>query len=242
MDAAATRLNMSAVRAEANESRSALAASGLTRQFASGRGVADIDLNVLPRQFTALVGPSGAGKTTLLRLLAGIERPDAGVLLRFGERNARARRGDARIALVFQRPRLVSQLSAVENVLAGRLGHLSRWRGLLKRFDERDWTLAFDCLERVGLLSHAADRASLLSGGEQQRVAIARALAQEPLVLLADEPVASLDPANARIVLGILRGCADRGLAVVASLHQPELAIEFADRVVALKDGRIEVA
>lgn len=239
MGTAAIGLMPAPAQAGADTNGSALAASGLTREFATGRGVFDVTLKIQQREFLALVGPSGAGKTTLLRLLAGVERSDGGTLMRFGDRHALARRGDTRVALVFQRPRLVGRLSAVENVLAGRLGHMTRWRGLLKRFDKHDWTLAFECLDRVGLLSHAADRADRLSGGEQQRVSIARALAQEPRVLLADEPVASLDPVNARIVLGSLRQCADEGLAVVASLHQPELAREFADRIVALKDGRI---
>ncbi len=220
----------------------AVAAIGLTREFRSGRGVFDVDLHVESRQFLALVGPSGAGKTTLLRLLAGIERPDAGALTRFGDQDASACRGDTRVALVFQRPRLVGRLSAVENVLAGRLGHLPRWKGLLKRFAARDWTLAFECLDQVGLLAHAGDRADRLSGGEQQRVSIARALAQQPRVLLADEPVSSLDPLNARLVLGLLRQCADQGLAVVASLHQPDLALEFSDRIIALSNGRIEAS
>lgn len=240
MDAAPLGLMPLLAKANDGASEPPLVACGLKREFSSGRGVFDVDLQVESRQFLALVGPSGAGKTTLLRLLAGIERPDAGTLTRFGNRNARARRGDTRVALVFQRPRLVGRLSAVENVLAGRLGHLPRWQGLLKRFAKRDWKLAFECLDQVGLLSHAGDRADRLSGGEQQRVSIARALAQEPKVLLADEPVASLDPTNARIVLSVLRRCADQGLAVVASLHQPELALEFSDRLIALNNGRIE--
>ena len=217
---------------------SALAASGLTRRFASGRGVFEVDLHVRRGEFVALTGASGAGKTTLLRMLAGIERPDRGIVVADGHQRTSARRGDTSIALVFQRPRLVGRATAAENVLAGRLGHLPRWRGLLKRFEAQDWTLAFESLERVGLLDHAADRADRLSGGEQQRVAIARALAQQPRVLLADEPVSSLDPDNARRVLTILRACADRGLAVIASLHQPDLAQEFSDRCVAMAAGR----
>lgn len=237
MDSTAAGLNLQ--RADEVVAGTALQACGLTRAFANGRGVFGIDLEVVPRQFVALVGASGAGKTTLLRLLAGLDRPDAGTLLRFGEDNLLARRGDTRVALVFQRPRLVGRLSAVENVMAGRLGHLSRWRGLFKRFGTADWRIAFECLHRVGLLTHAGDRADRLSGGEQQRVAVARAMAQQPRVLLADEPVASLDPANARVVLDILRECARDGLAVVASLHQPELAREFADRVVTLASGKL---
>jgi phosphonate transport system ATP-binding protein len=218
----------------------ALAMTGVTRRFGNGRGVADIDLRLHAGEFVALVGPSGAGKTTLMRLLAALEAPDSGTVLRFGEPRRAPRRGDARIAVVFQRPRLVGRLSALDNVLMGRLGTMPRWRALLGRFDAADRRCAFACLDRVGLLEHAGDRADRLSGGEQQRVSIARALVQAPRVLLADEPVSSLDPDNARAILTVLRGCADEGLAVLASLHQPELAHEFCSRVVALRAGRVD--
>jgi phosphonate transport system ATP-binding protein len=211
-----------------------LAARGLSRRFANGRGLAAIDLQLRAGQFVALVGPSGAGKTTLLRLLAGLDRPTEGEARLDGAPRMPARRGDTAVALIFQRAHLVGRIRAVDNVLGGRLGHLPRWRGLLGRFADADWQQALGCLDEVGLLGHAADRTDRLSGGEQQRVAIARALAQQPRALLADEPVASLDPDNARRVLAILRACADRGLAVLASLHQPELARAYADRIVPL--------
>jgi phosphonate transport system ATP-binding protein len=210
-----------------------------TRRFASGRGVFDIRFEVCAGEFVALAGPSGAGKTTLLRLLAGLERPDAGEVLRAGRRFERPQRGDTRVAVIFQQPRLVGRIDAVHNVLAGRLGHVGRWRGMLKRFERGDWDAAFEALHDVDLLNHAADRSDRLSGGEQQRLMIARALAQQPMVLLADEPVASLDPDNARVVMQLLRDCARRGLAVVASLHQPQLAGEFATRIVHIENGRI---
>jgi phosphonate transport system ATP-binding protein len=212
---------------------------GATRRYANGRGVFDVDLLVHPGEFIALTGPSGAGKTTLLRLLAGLETADAGLVQRDGEVTRGRRRGDTRVALITQQPRLIGRLDTVQNVLAGRLGHLPRWRGLTSRYMNRDWQLAFDALEAVRLLEHAADRADRLSGGEQQRVMIARALAQQPRYLLADEPVASLDPANAQLVLSCLAACAARGLAVVASLHQPDLARQFASRVVRIDGGRI---
>ena len=218
----------------------ALVLRGATRRHPGGRGVADVDLAVREGEFVALVGPSGAGKTTLLRLMASLDAPHAGEVRRFGETPRGPRRGDTRVAVVFQRPRLVGRADALANVLAGRLGHLPRWRALLGAFDDGDRRLALASLAKVGLLDRAGDRADRLSGGEQQRVAIARALAQAPRVLLADEPVASLDPDNARAVLAVLRACADDGLAVVASLHQPELARAYCDRVVALRDGRVE--
>ncbi|MEG0822813.1 MAG: ATP-binding cassette domain-containing protein [Burkholderiaceae bacterium] len=214
--------------------RPVLRARGIGRRFANGRGIARIDLAARAGELIALVGASGAGKTTLLRLLAGLDASDAGDIELEGEPLARRRHGDTRIALIYQRPRLVGRLDVARNVLAGRLGHLARWRGLLGIYSDADWRLALAALTRVGLAAHASDRADRLSGGEQQRVSIARALAQEPLLLLADEPVASLDPDNARAVMLTLRACADAGLAVVTSLHQPALATEFADRVVTL--------
>jgi len=124
-------------------------------------------------------------------------------------------------------------------VLGGRLGHVSRLRGLTRRFHARDWRIAFAALDRVGLLDRAGERTDRMSGGEQQRIAIARALAQQPRVLLADEPVSSLDPANAALVLDTLRALAGDGLAVLCSLHQPQLAQQYADRMIGLIDGRI---
>jgi phosphonate transport system ATP-binding protein len=225
--------------AAAVDAPAVLAAQGLTRCFDGGRGVSSATLSLHGGQFVALVGPSGAGKTTLLRLLAGLDVPAAGEVRRDGVPVTRPRRGDTRVALVFQRPRLVGRRSALDNVLAGRLGHMSRWRGLLARHDNADLAIALQALADVGLLDRADARADVLSGGEQQRVAIARALAQQPRVLLADEPVASLDPANARRVLSILHAASRRGLAVLASLHQPDLAREFADRVLTLDGGRL---
>lgn len=217
-----------------------LAARGLTRRFAGGRGVAGVWLSLRAGRFIALVGESGAGKTTLLRLLAGLDPSDAGAVHRDGLPVTRPGRGDTRVALVFQRPRLVGRASALDNVLAGRLGCLPRWRGLLASWRDEDLTIALQSLADVGLLDRADARADTMSGGEQQRVSIARALAQQPRVLLADEPVASLDPANARKVLSVLRDASRRGLAVLASLHQPDLANEFADAVRRLESGRLD--
>jgi phosphonate transport system ATP-binding protein len=236
MDAAALDLNGAARDAPATRRGPLLAARALTRRHANGRGIGAIDFAVGAGEFIALVGPSGAGKTTLLRLLAGLDRPQSGCV-EFDGATRLARRGDTRVALVFQQPRLIGRLTALDNVLGGRLGHLSHWRGLVRHFDAHDRRLAFASLDRVGLLAHAEDRTDRLSGGEQQRVAIARALVQQPRVLLADEPVASLDPDNARHVMQVLRDCRDGGLAVVASLHQPELAALYADQVVALAAG-----
>ena len=147
-----------------------------------------------------------------------------------------------RIAVVFQQFNLVNRLTTKQNVLAGRLGYIPAWRGWLRSFEESDHLLALECLDRVGLLAQAEQPAGTLSGGQQQRVAIARALAQQPDVIIADEPVASLDPRIGQDILELLRSiCHSRenGIAVICSLHQPHFARLFADRIVGLAAGRI---
>jgi phosphonate transport system ATP-binding protein len=195
-------------------------------------------------EFVAVLGPSGAGKTTLFRCLTGLTRPDAGTVLVHG-RDVGGLRGralnDARreVALIFQQFNLVRRLTAVENVMAGRLAALPTWRVVSRRFPRADRQLALRCLDTVGLLDRAYARADHLSGGQQQRVAIARALAQEATVILADEPVASLDPESSAVVLDTLRAVVTAGVAVVASLHQVHLAVAYADRIVALRAGQV---
>ena len=162
----------------------------------------DIGFDVAEHEFVALLGASGAGKTTLLRCVSGLLTPDHGTVYVSGTRvsdlQGRERR---RVSVIFQQFNLVGRMSALGNVLAGRLGHVPAWRGITRRFERADQLLALECLERVGLLDLAAQRADTLSGGQQQRVAIARALAQRPDLIVADEPVASLDPANGAGIL-----------------------------------------
>jgi phosphonate transport system ATP-binding protein len=144
------------------------------------------------------------------------------------------------VGLIFQQFNLIGRLSALDNVLAGRLGHVSTWRVIARAFPARDRQLALAALDRVGLLDKAYQRADSLSGGQQQRVAIARVLAQEARLVLADEPVSSLDPASAEIVLATLRDvAAASGIAVVCALHQVDYARRFCDRLVALDKGRL---
>ena len=212
----------------------ALAFEQVSHRYGDHAALDDVSFQCAPGEFIALLGASGSGKTTLLRGAAGLLAFDRGVVRSPGS-------GDRRtIAMVFQSHVLIDRLSALDNVLAGRLGYNPRWRGWLRRFTRDDRLLAADCLDRVGLLSHAARRVEAMSGGERQRIALARALAQQPAVLLADEPVASLDPEAGASVLRLLRECCrDRQATVVCSLHQPALALEHADRVVALRSGRV---
>jgi phosphonate transport system ATP-binding protein len=218
-----------------------VAATGISKAFGGRPALVDVGVAVRAGEFVALLGPSGAGKTTLFRCLTGLLAPDAGTV-RLGRDDVAALRGRARrrIAVVFQQFNLVARLSALDNVLAGRLGHVAAWRGWTRRFERADRLLALECLDRVGLLDHAAQRADTLSGGQQQRVAIARALAQRPSVIVADEPIASLDPTASAGILDLLHGIARAdGVAVVCSLHQVQFARTHADRVVGLSHGRV---
>jgi phosphonate transport system ATP-binding protein len=194
-------------------------------------------------QFTVLIGPSGAGKSTLLRTLNLLTPPTNGsVQVRgMGELSCRRalRQHRRRTGMIFQHHHLIGRHTALQNVLMGRLGYHSVWRALLP-LPRAERRMALECLDRVGLLHKALERAENLSGGEQQRVGIARALVQGPRLILADEPVASLDPATAQRALGLLhRICKEDGLTAVVSLHQLELARAFADRVLGINRGRI---
>jgi len=205
--------------------------------------VEEVELFVPPGQAVALVGPSGAGKTTLLELIAGSVSPDAGRVRLDGQDLSSLKPGRdlaALVGVVAQQYDLVPNLSALQNVLAGRLGVWSGWRALLSLLAPRDKLLAMSALERVGIADRSAVRAGRLSGGEQQRVAIARVVVQDPEIVLADEPVASLDPARAEDVLGLLvRVAHEREQTLIASMHAVELAQRHCDRLVGLREGRI---
>jgi phosphonate transport system ATP-binding protein len=213
----------------------------VSKSFGARKAVAGVSFTLAKHEMVAVLGPSGAGKTTLFRCLTGLLQPDEGRIWFGGIELARmAAEGRREIAVIFQDYNLVRRLTAFENVLGGRLGHVAPWRGVLRRFERAAKLKAFECLERVGMLDHAHDRADRLSGGQQQRVAIARALAQEPRLIVADEPVASLDPASAAVVLQLLQNIARaEGVAVILSLHQVGYARAFADRIIGLAGGRV---
>lgn len=223
---------------------------GLNKTFAGKRALDDLALTVQPGEMVALIGASGSGKSTLLRHIAGLACCDRGaggdiqVLGRkvqsAGRLNGDVRRLRADIGYIFQQFNLVSRLSVMDNVLLGFLGRMPRWRGSLGMFSAEQKQQALAALERVGLVHRAGQRASTLSGGQQQRVAIARALTQQAEVILADEPIASLDPESARKVMDILADINQRdGKTVVVTLHQVDYALRYCRRAVALKDGRI---
>lgn len=207
----------------------------------------DVTLNIAPGEMVALLGASGSGKSTLLRCLCGLELLDAGSVVLQGqvlqERGhlAPGVRGLRRhTGIIFQQFNLIGRISLLANVLTGLLPHVPLWRSLLGRFDDEERLVAMRALEAVGLAEHALQRASTLSGGQQQRAAIARALVQGARVLLADEPVASLDPESTRRVMDILQGlCRQQGITLVISLHSVAIARQYCSRIVALRDGEL---
>jgi phosphonate transport system ATP-binding protein len=207
------------------------------------KALREVSFGVPQGQFLVILGPSGAGKSTLMRCVNRLVEPTSGSVVFEGQRitgrgNLRAIR--RQFGMVFQQFNLVKRLSVLTNVMTGRLGYRSVWRSLVYSFPEEDKRIAVECLARVNMEHKAFQRADTLSGGEQQRVAIARALAQHPKVILADEPVASLDPKIARQVLTYLRQVAkELGITVLCNLHQVDYAREFAERVVGMSKGAV---
>jgi phosphonate transport system ATP-binding protein len=220
----------------------------VTKRYGEARALDGVTATIEPGQFVAVVGRSGAGKTTLLRCLSRAAALTEG-RIRFGEEDLAGLAGRtlarhrARVGMIYQQFNLVRRLRVLDNVLVGRLPHLAGWRrgaALAGWFDRPTREVAFRCLDHVGLLDRTWQRTDTLSGGEQQRVAIARILAQAPALILADEPIASLDVVNGALVMDTLRSVAsDAGLTVVATLHQVEVARRYADRILGLRQGRL---
>jgi len=219
----------------------------VTVRFGANVALDEVSLNIEPGALIALVGPSGAGKTTLLRLLNGSARAVSGTVCVDGRDLSALAPADLRqlrasIGVIHQDLRLVPNLRVSQNVLAGGFGRQNMWGAVRAMVwpPRRDIQLVHALLERVGIAEKLFHRLDRLSGGQQQRVAIARALYQEPRVLLADEPVASVDPARALDTVALLRDiCRERGLTLVMSLHNLDLAREFFPRLVGLRQGRV---
>jgi len=226
-----------------------LSIRNVSKTFGARRALDNVSLDVSKGEMIALIGPSGSGKSTLLRSISGLSPVDAGdgridafgaAVQAKGRISDRVREARIRIGFIFQQFNLVGRLTLFTNVALGSLGRIGFWRGLLGRWPAETKTAAMAALARVGVAEYAAQRANTLSGGQQQRAAIARALVQKAKIILADEPVASLDPVSARKVMEILRELnADDGLTVVVTLHQVDYALRYCDRVVALKAGKI---
>ena len=218
-------------------------AVGVSKSYSDVPALSPVSFSVQPGERVALAGPSGSGKTTLLYMLAGILQPNTGTLAIDGKELARLKPGrelSQLVGIVHQQYDLVPHLPVLHNVLAGRLGQWGLLRSAASLVWPQERRLAEGALERMGIGGKAWERTSHLSGGEQQRAAIARLMVQSPRVVLADEPVASLDPAMAEEMLRLLTGLTeDDGRALVVSLHSPELIRRFCTRVIGLKAGRL---
>lgn len=226
--------------------------AGLTKTFGrSKKALNDVSLEVRRGEMVALIGASGSGKSTLIRHIAGLVEADrkAGPccievlgqpIQKDGRIAAGARLVRADIGVIFQQFNLVDRMSVLSNVLAGVLGRIPRWRGYFGLFNKVEKIRAVEALHRVGIAATVRQRASTLSGGQQQRAAIARALVQRSKVILADEPIASLDPASSKRVMETLKNInREDGITVVVSLHQVDYAVRYCPRTIALRDGEV---
>jgi phosphonate transport system ATP-binding protein len=218
---------------------------GLTRRFGTKAAVDDVSLSIAPGAFVGVIGRSGAGKSTLLRMINRLVEPTAGRIVAdgvdvVGLRGAKLRRWRRETAMIFQQFNLVGRLDVLTNVLIGRLDHMSRSRALLGLWRDGDRALALSALDWFDMAALSAQRCETLSGGQQQRVAIARALVQEPRIILADEPIASLDPRNTRLVMdGLQRINRHYGITVICNLHALDVARAYCGRLVGMRSGRI---
>ncbi|WP_281885059.1 phosphonate ABC transporter ATP-binding protein [Paenibacillus sp. YYML68] len=218
----------------------------VSKQYPNGTiGLKDINLTIGKGEFVVIVGLSGAGKSTLLRSINRLHEITDGQILIDGRsitsaKGAELRRFRRDIGMIFQSFNLVKRSTVLRNVLSGRVGYHSTLRTLLGLFPKQDMELAFNALERVNILDKAYSRADQLSGGQQQRVSIARALAQEAKIILADEPVASLDPLTTRQVMDDLKRInQELGITTIVNLHFIDLAREYATRIIGLRAGEL---
>lgn len=217
----------------------------LTKSFATRDAVSDISISIPQGQMVGIIGRSGAGKSTLLRMLNRLADPTSGSIKFEGKDIARLKGRDlhawrANCAMVFQQFNLVGRLNVITNVMTGRLYHHGFVSSMLQMFTASERAFAIRALDRLGMSHAALQQADTLSGGQMQRVAIARALVQQPKMLLADEPIASLDPLNAKIVMDALRTInREDGITILANLHTLDTARTYCDRIIGLQDGRL---
>ncbi len=217
----------------------------LTKQFGSNVAVDKVTLTIDKPMMVGIIGASGAGKSTLLRMMNRLTDASSGALRYDGQDvlglTGRDKRSwQSQCAMIFQQFNLVPRMDVVSNVLHGTLNRRSTLSTLFNLYPKSDIHRAIDILERLSIQTHAAKRASALSGGQQQRVAIARALMQDPKIILADEPIASLDPMNAKVVMDTLRRIhIEDGRTVIANLHTLDTARTYCDRVIGMRMGRV---
>ncbi len=207
--------------------------------------LADVSFTVNEGECVSVIGSSGSGKTTLLRCINRMIEATDGEISFGGVVVSRLRKGELRevrrkIGMIFQQHNLVERLTVIENVLHGRLGYKSTLAGALGRYTQEEKRKACEIIEMLGLTEHLYKRCDQLSGGQKQRVGIARALVQNPKMILCDEPIASLDPGTAKIIMDHLRSiCTDWGITLIISLHQVEVALNYSDRIIGFSRGRV---
>jgi len=218
---------------------------GLSKHFAATKAVDDVTVSIPDGQMVGIIGRSGAGKSTLLRMLNRLADPTAGQI-NFKGRDVAAIKGPellkwrSECAMIFQQFNLVGRLDVITNVLTGRMYHHGFASSMLKFYSPAERAFAIHALDRLTMAHTATQRADTLSGGQQQRVAIARALVQEPKILLADEPIASLDPMNAKVVMDALRTINQEDqITVVCNLHTLDTARRYCDRVIGMAAGKV---
>src|ERR1700726_1181222 len=222
-----------------------LVVEGLRCRFGTKAAGGNASFSIAPGGFVGVIGRSGAGKSTLLRMINRLAEPSEGRILFDGLdvtslHGKNLRQWRARSAMIFQQFNLVGRLDVLTNVLMGRLSEIPSWRSLAQLWPEQDVAIAMSALEQFDMASLAAQRADQLSGGQQQRVAIARALVQEPDIILADEPIASLDPRNTKIVMDALaRINKDYGITILCNLLSLDVARAYCDRLVGMASGRV---
>ncbi|MDR1571404.1 MAG: phosphonate ABC transporter ATP-binding protein [Clostridiales Family XIII bacterium] len=224
-----------------------LEVSGLKKTYrgAGKPAVKDVTFSVARGEMVGVIGPSGAGKSTLLRCINRLVEPSAGHVLIGGEEitgvpASKARPLRRRIGMVFQHYNLVGRLTVMQNVMHGRLGYMGTLKGVFGLYSEADKMRAVKILEQSGLGDFLYHRADRLSGGQKQRVGVVRALMQQPSVLLCDEPIASLDPASAQVIMELIRDvCKEREIACLVNLHQVGAAVKYTDRIIGMNGGEV---
>jgi phosphonate transport system ATP-binding protein len=233
---------------EASFAAPAVKVHQLSKSFKGQPALQSVSLQVGVGEMVALVGASGSGKSTLLRNMNGLQQAEQGTVEIFGsplqidgKLHSKARQLRSQIGFIFQQFNLVNRLTVLENVLVGNLSQVSMMRSLVRGFSKQEKLRALTALERVGILNQAYKRASTLSGGQQQRVAIARCLMQGAKIILADEPIASLDPESARKVMELLTYLnKEQGITIITSLHQVQVVRRYYERAIALRDGAVQ--
>lgn len=218
----------------------------LVKRYGSGEPVLkDLNLTIEGESVVSIIGSSGAGKSTLLRCINRLVEPTSGSIILNGTELTQLSGKDLRLArrkigMVFQSFNLVDRLTVMENVQTGRLGYISTWAAITRKYPKEDIRRAYELMERVGIAHYANKRSDELSGGERQRVGVVRALMQKPEILLADEPTASLDPKTSEQIMGLLRDLArELKLPVLINIHNVAEAKEYTDRIVGMRYGRI---